>query len=309
MALVFLLLLLLISLFRFFSFRKKSLTFPLLFLYLLSYFLTLFVAQFFKHFLLSHIDVAFLGFSSFVLSVSSSGSAEKSWETLKALLSSPQDAPNLEEVSSLRAPREEQGSPSLPRPTAPSPLETPNPQAPHPGTAAPEASAAPPELSIPVSRNQSLESSLFQRVRALEDKDSIFIRWDKKGDYWNFVQATLKSQSTQLDYNFQLELESKDLQLRELRDQAASLLKGELSHHPEILNRSGETNPDETLFYFFNENTEKIDESRRNQNLPLRMRHITEMTQLNTMIQDLRENGDASSTFRSIVQDCFPPSP
>lgn len=148
------------------------------------------MAQFCKHFLLSHINVAFLGFSSFVLSVSSSGSADKSWETLKALLSSPQDAPNLEEVSSLRAPREEQGSPSLPRPTAPSPLETPNPQAPHPGTAAPETSAARPELSV--CRNTSLESSLFHRVRALEDRDSIFIRWDKKGDYWNFMETTLK---------------------------------------------------------------------------------------------------------------------
>lgn len=37
------------------------------------------------------------------------------------------------------------------------------------------------------------------------------------------------------------------------------------------------------------------------------MRDKIEMEQLNTMLQDLRQNRSASSTFRSIVQACFPP--
>jgi hypothetical protein len=48
-----------------------------------------------------------------------SDSDEKSSETVTALLNSPQNAPNLEEVLSLREPREEQGSPSRRHQTPP----------------------------------------------------------------------------------------------------------------------------------------------------------------------------------------------
>lgn len=122
MVLLSLVLLVLIIIFKFCSFRRKSLRFPRLFLYLLAYFLTIFVAQLFRNFLLSHL--AFGSFSFFVLNVS--GSDEKSSETLKHILYSPENAPtlDLEEVSSLRAPREEQGSPSLTRPTPQNSLES-----------------------------------------------------------------------------------------------------------------------------------------------------------------------------------------
>eukprot|EP00268_Persea_americana_P002429 TRINITY_DN10733_c0_g2_i1.p1 TRINITY_DN10733_c0_g2~~TRINITY_DN10733_c0_g2_i1.p1 ORF type:complete len:322 (+),score=22.23 TRINITY_DN10733_c0_g2_i1:27-992(+) len=206
----------------------------------------------------------------------------------------------LEEDSSATEPSISSDFPAQPMP--PSSRETPDPQAHHPGTAAPEASAAHPDIS----RNRSLEASLCNRVRALEEKDSVFVRWGNKGDYWNLVETNLQSQSTKMEYYLQLDFESQDLQLRELRDQAADLVKNELNGNPEILNGSCETNPDEALLDFFNEKTEKIAASYGNCR-DFRMRDRMEMEQLNTMIQDLKQKGSASSTFHSIVRACFPP--
>lgn len=72
-----------------------------------------------------------------------SGSDDKSSDTLKALLSFPKNAQDLAEVFSLKA---HEQVPPTPLET-PSPPETPDPQAHHPGTAAPAASAARPEVS------------------------------------------------------------------------------------------------------------------------------------------------------------------
>jgi len=76
------------------------------------------------------------------------------------------------------------------------------PQAHHPATAAPEASAARREVSV--SRKISLETSLRNRIRALENKGSRFIEWnDGKGDffYGDAVKRNLASESNQHLYN------------------------------------------------------------------------------------------------------------
>lgn len=65
----------------------------------------------------------------------------------------------------------------------------------------------------------------------------------------------LQSQVTQEQYNRQLEFESRDLQLRELRDQAASLFKMEFSRHPDIIKNCIDTKKPFLLFLMTKLNT------------------------------------------------------
>lgn len=72
------------------------------------------------------------------------------------------------------------------------------------------------------------------------------------------------------------------------------------------MNRPSATDPDDALIEFFSEQTHEIEEAHRTHR-DFIMSYKAEMRQLNTMIQDLRQNGSDSSTFRSIVQASFPP--
>ena len=143
--------------------------------------------------------------------------------------------------------------------------------------------------SASVLRNRSLETSLNARILALENKGSLFIRWD--GNYGDSVKDCLESTKSQADYNFKMEFESRELQLRELREETSSLVKQFL--HPDFLKKADE-------FYFLTEMSEKIAESFRDS----RLRHGQELQQLNAMIRDLKRNGSASSTFLFRIVSC-----
>ena len=176
------------------------------------------------------------------------------------------------------------------------------PQAHHPSPDIPEASDAYTNLS----RNNSFEASLFNRIKALQNKNSIFIQWD--GNYLDDVKNNLQSQVTQKEYNLKLEFESRELQLRELRDQAASLLKIELSRHQQILEENTGTHINDSLFDFFDDLTQKIEKSfghDDNRKKKILMIDNIEMARLSHIIKDLKEKGSTSSTFRKIVESYF----
>ena len=89
------------------------------------------------------------------------------------LLTLPNNAQDLDEVSSLEAHKQ-----VPPTPLTPSPPKTPDTQAHHPGTAA---------------------RPLVSRKRVtVEDKDSILIRWDKKGDYWHYEETCNRKTRTRV---------------------------------------------------------------------------------------------------------------
>ena len=169
----------------------------------------------------------------------------------------------------------------------PSPLRAPDPDA--------DASAALNEEGVSVCRNRSLEASLQARIRAIEKKGNPFIWWD--GSYGASVKESLISLKNQNEYDWQIEFESQELLLRELREEISSLVKNLLPS--EIRNKA-----DEDIFYYVSEISDNLKQCFRD-NFPqsFRDRDIFEVKELNEIIKDLKQNGPASSTFRSIVQD------
>ena len=69
----------------------------------------------------------------------------------------------------------------------------------------------------PVIHNETLESSMRNRIRVLENTDCIFLLDKEKGEYWAEVKRNLDSCPSQQEYNRVIEFESRDLQIRELR--------------------------------------------------------------------------------------------
>lgn len=138
------------------------------------------------------------------------------------LLTLPNNAQDLDEVSSLEAHKQ-----VPPTPLTPSPPETPDTQAHHPGTAARPL----------VSRKKSYSRRQGFNLDSVGQKRRLLA-----------LRRNLQSQVRQEQEFRQLEFESRDLQLRELRDQAASLFKMELSRHPDIRKNCIDTT---NHFFFF----------------------------------------------------------
>ncbi|GLT68250.1 hypothetical protein SLA2020_404990 [Shorea laevis] len=136
-------------------------------------------------------------------------------------------------------------------------MGTPDARAHHPATADPQASTAVTEGSV--LRNISFETSLRNRIKALVDRDSLFIQWE--GDYWGDIKASLDSEYIRVLYNSRLDFESGELQLRELQDQAASLFKIQLIIDPALLNRGIkiDIDLDERIYDYFAEINEQMD--------------------------------------------------
>lgn len=77
------------------------------------------------------------------------------------------------------------------------------------------------------------------------------------------MRQTLNQASTQSEYNALLELESRDLLIRELRHRCARLIQGFLSgSHPPIIHQEPNalSSLQSELIYFFNDNREALEE-------------------------------------------------
>ena len=115
------------------------------------------------------------------------------------------------------------------------------------------------QIESVVRPNFSHENSLHQRILLLEKDNSIFLLDKPKGEYWIDVQNNLRGQSNQKNYLTQLEVESRDLQIRQLRHECTKALLQILhAGYPDRMRAGG--GPDtEMLLLFFDETREGID--------------------------------------------------
>lgn len=118
-----------------------------------------------------------------------------------------------------------------------------------------------PERTKPiVQRNKSIESSLFQRVKNLENQNSLFLPQLEKGEFWTDIKIKFDSALTKEEYEFSLEFESWDLRIRELRQQCASILKGEIQNSNLFKKEEIYINPVEAIKDFFDEQRANLEE-------------------------------------------------
>ena len=109
-----------------------------------------------------------------------------------------------------------------------------------------------------VERNRSLETSLGQRIN-LFDKDSPFLMGKEPADYFREVQNTLRSASTQKEYNFFLDLENQDLQVRELKQDCFHLFQQAINQRPELNKKCVFPTTDEAIVSFLNQPLEEFE--------------------------------------------------
>lgn len=126
----------------------------------------------------------------------------------------------------------------------------------------------------------------------------------KKTDYWEEVQSNLGSASTQAEYNGLLSFENRDLEIREFKNQCMSLLREELSRHPDLIPKCLLRDPDEAIISFFDSQREVIegefedpDGDRNAININAPCIDGLEIDILDKMADDLHKNGGSSYYF------------
>ncbi|XP_052107468.1 LOW QUALITY PROTEIN: uncharacterized mitochondrial protein AtMg01280-like [Arachis duranensis] len=112
----------------------------------------------------------------------------------------------------------------------------------------------------PVIHNETLESSMRNRIRVLENTDCIFLLDKEKGEYWEEVKRNLDSCPSQQEYNRVIEFESRDLQIRELRhNKCLSIFQQLLRDNPTLADRAI-YNPQSAFVDLLDDNRTEIDE-------------------------------------------------
>jgi len=75
----------------------------------------------------------------------------------------------------------------------------------------------------PIIHNNSLESSIKNRIVALENANTIFLLDKERGVYWSEIKGALDQAPSQREYNQLLDFENRDLRIRELKHECYSL--------------------------------------------------------------------------------------
>jgi len=148
----------------------------------------------------------------------------------------------------------------------------------------------------PITHNTSLESSMHQRIVALENENSPFLLDKEKGEYWREVNSELTNSSSQMEYNRLLDFENRDLEIRERKQCCYRNLNLILGQEPSLSENSG-YNPKEMLIDFLEDKRTKLDEMGGDVVVRDR-REITFFTQL---ADDLQRHGRHSKYMKEIL--------
>ena len=81
-------------------------------------------------------------------------------------------------------------------------------------------------------RNESMETSMLNRIRKLERENSVFLLEKAKGAYWEEVKSTLNNSGSQKEYCRLLCFENRDLQIRERKHECFFLFQEIFSRNP-----------------------------------------------------------------------------
>jgi hypothetical protein len=112
---------------------------------------------------------------------------------------------------------------------------------------------------FPVTHNIGFESSMRNRILAMENANSIFLLDKDRGVYWAEIKESLDNCSSQKEYNRLLEFENRDLQIRERKHECYSIFQEVLAQHPALAENAA-YNPEESCKDFFDENRDDIEE-------------------------------------------------
>ncbi|KAL0533103.1 hypothetical protein IC582_030564 [Cucumis melo] len=151
----------------------------------------------------------------------------------------------------------------------------------------------------PVTPNTAEETSLFNRIRRLEEDDSIFLLGKAPGLFWtDCIQSQLYSYSTQEEYDFYLEFSKRDLEIRELKNSSYSLFSLFLNFDPH-LSEEAPYNPRECFLDFLEEWNHEMS---RIPGLTVEERQREEIEFLQEVFKDLRKHGPKSYYIFKILQ-------
>ena len=168
------------------------------------------------------------------------------------------------------------------------------PETPPQGTSVnpPMAGEGPPH-QIEILRNVSFESSLQNRVKRLENEETLFLLYKNKGEYWTEIKNSLDQAPSQQEYYRILEFENRDLQIREQKHLLYTIFRQMLSAHPAFVEKAA-YNPQKTFIDFFDEKREELDNKLE---WSPAQRDKRELSFLYTVRKDLRERGPDSLYF------------
>lgn len=127
----------------------------------------------------------------------------------------------------------------------------------------------------------------------MENTNWIFLLDKDRGVYWAEVQNSLDNCSSQKEYNQLIELENRDLQIRELKHECYSLFQQMLTEHPAL----AENAPKEAFIDFLDEKRDELDQQGGN----ILVKDQRELEFLNVLSHDLRTHGPNSAYIKTIL--------
>jgi hypothetical protein len=150
----------------------------------------------------------------------------------------------------------------------------------------------------PVSRNLSVESSILNRIRCLENEDSPFLNQNEKGEYAGAVKKALNQAPSQGEYARLLEFENRDLLIREGKHSCYSVFAQILDQHPALAENAC-YNALESFIDFFDEKRNELD---THPEWSPAERDRRELLLLDRVRADMRERGPDSIYVRQILE-------
>ena len=159
--------------------------------------------------------------------------------------------------------------------------------------------------------NASFESSMRNRIARLEQDNSTYLLDKAKGEYWAHIKDELDHTSSQGEYNIILELENRDLRIRELKHSCSSCFQQVLLRHPTLADQAPYHPPQEVLDDYLDERREALDrlaaepvgQRPSGQGVPVEERDKREIAFLENLLSDLQKRGPAA------IQPIFDQSP
>jgi hypothetical protein len=143
----------------------------------------------------------------------------------------------------------------------------------------------------PMVHNESLESSMRNRIARLEGDGSPYLLDKEKGQYWSDIKVELDQAPSQTEYQRLLEFESRDLQIRELKQECLRLFEKVLDENSSLADQAP-YKPQDAFNDFLDEHRGRLD--KRELEVDVVARDKKELLFLNLLRQRLKKEGPTS---------------
>ena len=153
----------------------------------------------------------------------------------------------------------------------------------------------------PPTRNISLETSIRNRLRILQEKDSRFLLGMSAEEFWKReVKDALAQRKTLNEYNVELDLQSAYLQIKErghdLSERVLHIVQGDPN-----LQANAPSDLRECIFHFCTDPEIFKNENEAHTGSSLAERNRMELSFLDKVVEDIKRHGPSSSYIRDIL--------